>query len=243
MRAGGCPLPALTPPGPADPSAVDFAEIPPGSSLQSGLKLLPKSTWIQRRRRCLLLWRFCSSPLGLSWGRPKASSPQVSGRGGVRSSDECPRPGARQGWSRLLSRAGGQGFGGSFRDPGWGYRAEGEMSPDFVPGGTRGTGLGATGASKFPRRDPLFLAEDRSGRRRAGLCGSARDSAFLGERGASASGAGCTAPGKREGKSSYDSGDCYSVARSAGLLLSAARAFQKTFPGEAIVRKVETRRE
>lgn len=236
MRAGGCPLPALTPPGPADPSAVDFAAIPPGSSLQSGLKLLPKSTWIQWRRRCLLLWRSCSSPLGLSWGRPKASSPQVSGRGGVRSSDECPRPGARQGWSRLLSRAGGARR-GSFRDPGW---AEGEMSPDPVPAGTRGTGLGATGAGKFPRRDPLFPAEDRSRRRRAGLCGSARDSAFLGKLGASASGAGCTAPGKREGKSSYDSGDCYSLARSAGLLLSAARAFQKKIPREAIVRKVET---
>lgn len=137
MRAGGCPLPALTPLGPADPSAVDFAAIRPGSSLQSGLKLLPKSTWIQRRRRrCLLLWRSCSSPLGLSWARPKASSPQVSGRGGVRSSDECPRPGALQGWSRLLSRAGGQG-GEAFATRG-GQRERCPQTPCRLGRGARG---------------------------------------------------------------------------------------------------------
>lgn len=84
---------------------------PRGSSSESCFKVLPKSTWIQRRRCCLLGWRSCSSVRGLSWGRPKASSRQVSGwgwGGGVRSPDKCPGSGAHEGWSRPLARAGGK---------------------------------------------------------------------------------------------------------------------------------------
>lgn len=135
VPAGGRGLPALVPRGPAVISVVDFAAIPHGSSLQSCLKLLPKSTWIQRQRRCLLWWRSCSSPHGLSWGRPKASSPQVSGP------DDCPRPRLATGWSGSSPETGTRIW-GTFRSPGRG--AQGEMSPEFVPGGTRGPGLGVT---------------------------------------------------------------------------------------------------
>lgn len=135
VPAGGCGLPALIPRGPAVTLVVDFAAIPPGSSLQSCLKLLPKSTWIRRQRRCLLLWHSCSCPLGLSWGRPKASSPQVSGP------DDCRRPRARRWVEWLLSRAGNKDL-EKLTQPGEG--AQGAMSPEFVPGGTRGPGLGVT---------------------------------------------------------------------------------------------------
>ena len=157
--------------------------------MQSGLKLIPKSTWIRRRRRCPLLWRSCFSPPGRSWGRPKASSPQVSGRGGVRSPDECPRPEACPGrdgiplqdrWAEV-----------------WGAGGKGRRRE--VP---RLCARWDAGRPSGPRYAPLFPAEARSGRRRAGRCGSAGGSAFLGKRGASACRADCTAPGKRERKSS-----------------------------------------
>lgn len=64
---------------------------------------------------------------------------------------------------------------------------------------------GRRGAGNFPRCAPLFPAEARPGRRLAGRCGSASGSASgsaLGKRGASACRADCTAPGKRERKSS-----------------------------------------
>lgn len=103
------------------------------------------------------------------------------GSGGVRNSGtptNAPGPGSPgvesaplQGWE--------QGFRRSFSGPGV-YQAEGAMSPDFMPGGTRGTLLGATGSGNFHPRNPLFPAEARSERRRAGLWGVRETGLFLG---------------------------------------------------------------
>lgn len=145
-----------------------------------------------------------------------------------------------------LTRGGeapGQGrglrFGGSYRSLGSGAEnrgawAEREMSPELCQVGRRAPGWTPLVAGNFGLRDPLFLSEARSGRRLAGLCGSETDIAFLGKLVASVSGAGCTELGRRERKSSYDSGDGDSVARGAGLLLCATRVFKKNFPGKPL---------
>lgn len=167
MRAGGCGLPALTPRGRAGISSRGFRCDHPGSSLQSCLKLLPKSTWIQRQQCCLLFWRSCFSPLGLFWGRPKASSPQVSGP------DNCLWPWAREGKSGYSPGRGARIWGKLSRPEGEGQGQGRERCPQSLCQVGRGAPVWASrGAGNFCLRDPLFLYEVRSGRRLARLCGS-----------------------------------------------------------------------
>lgn len=173
------------------------------------------------------------------------------GVGGVRMSDECPRPAACEGWSRLLARAGEQGFGGSFR----GAQDRGSDVTRVCARWDAGPRAGRPVAQVT-----LISATHCSSRRlaggqgRQGCPGVWGDIAFLGKLWQSPRPAHAAPLARREGKSSYDSGDGYSVARGAGLFLSASRAFKKKkkkwffvfcffYPREAIVRNVETGRD
>lgn len=232
VPVGGRGLPALVPRAPAFISVVDFTAIPPGSSLQSCLKLLPKSTWIQRQRRCLLLWHSCSSPHGLSWGRPKASSPQVSGP------NDCPpAPGSRRGGGAPRQER-GPGFGDAFATRG------GDTGSDVPRVRARwdagAPGWASLGAGNFCPSDPLFLSEACSGRRLAELCGS-ETWLFFGNWWPR-----CPAQAAR--RWGREKEKVVTTPGKAALLLGVQACFSlprecsKKFPREAIVRNVETPR-
>lgn len=137
---------------------------PRGSSLQSCLKLLPKSPWTRRQRRCRLCWPSRCSPRGLSWGRPGASSPQVSGP------DGCPRAGEGS------SLRPGTRAEGSVRTPGvrraaGGTRQRARWPPSCCRLGRGAPGRASAGAGNFCLRAPLFpwrLAASAGRPRRAG---------------------------------------------------------------------------
>lgn len=111
----------------------------------------------------------------------------------------------------FLSRTGWQRFGGR------GERADGERSPDFVPGGTRGARLGAVAQVTFlvaPHCSRRRLAPGAGGPGGAGVRAAVL---FLGN--AEPRRVALTAPrrGREKEKVVNDSGDGYSVARGAGL--------------------------